>query len=134
MDFQKGDLVIAGFAEFDEAYLARIERVDQRGTHVNPIVRPLRMLRYPKQQAICVDTAHETPPCQFRGLYRMPVIALASAEDVNRYPDWETSVAACIQARIAASPEDQQLILARHLGGRVQGCRAMLSYHEYEIR
>lgn len=133
MHFEKGDLVVAGMPELDDEYLARVERVDPRGCRVNPILRVLRILRYPRQRAVYVDVPNENAPCMVNQLCRMPVLRMAIPAEINRFPDWDTSFAACLRERMAAAPADQREILERHLLGDIKSHRAMLTYHEYEI-
>lgn len=133
MEYKKGDLVVAGMPELDEAYLARVELVDPRGTHINPIVRVLRVLRYPMQRAITVDAPSEVPPCTDGQLCRLPVLRAAAKDEAERWPDWEASFRESVQARMAGASGEQLRILRRHLQGEFRGRRAMLTYKEYEI-
>lgn len=132
--FEDGDIVVAGLPEIDDEYLCRVERVAPSGCRVNPILRPLRILRYPRQRAIMVDVPHEIPPCRERELCRMTVLRHADESEITRYPDWETSLRDCIRARMRTSPPEQRAILERHLSNDFRSRRAMMTYPDYEIR
>lgn len=133
--FTDGDIVVAGMPELDDEYLCRVERVDPRGCGVNPILRPLRILRYPRQRAIMQDVPNENAPCRERELCRMMVLRPAASEsEKTRYPDWEASLRDCIRKRMLTSPQDERAILERHLAGNIKSHRSTLTYREYEIR
>lgn len=132
--FEKGDIVVAGMPELDDEYLCRVERVDPRGCQVNPILRPLRILRYPRQRAIMQDVPNENAPCRERELCRMAVLHQASENEKTRYPGWDASLRDCIRIRMLTSPRDERAILERHLAGQVKSHRATLTYREYELR
>ena len=132
--FENGDIVVAGMPELNDEYLCRVERVDPRGCGVNPILRPLRILRYPRQRAIMQDVPNENAPCRERELCRMKVLRPASENEKRRYPDWEASLRDCIRIRMLTSPRDERAILERHLAGDIKSHRATLTYREYEIR
>lgn len=113
--------IIAGERELGEEYLCELITFDPmgHGPQTSPIVRVLRVLRYPDQHAIIwPDVPNEVCPVQGGTICMLPYIRMAAADEITRYPDWPSSLAAAQAEAMnrAASNAERQYIRNHQLG------------------
>ena len=130
--------MICGRPETGEEYLC--EKLDD-GQHghagaVNPIVRVLAVLAYPRQRAIYwPEVVSEAAPVPGGCICRLPFLREATEEEAGRYGSWEQSAAELQRAYLArCGSEEEAEILRRHLEGRYRPRRSVRIYKEYELR
>lgn len=127
---QEPVLVIAGEEEFEEEYLAELIDAAVRGHDPppDPIVRILRVLRYPAQRAIVwQDVANEVPPLREGCVCRLPVLRLSHGEE-GLYSDYPSSLRAALErALIAARSDGERAILLRHQAEGTRKKRIVIS-------
>ena len=137
----KPALVIAGDEETGEEYLAELLDDSPRGHDPapNPIVRILRVVRYPNQRAIAhPEIATEFPAIEFGTILRMQVLReppkglqeiIASQGSSSK--DYECSMRGAIKQAIReARSEEERSILYRHLSGDFRRKRAFVRFTE----
>lgn len=103
-------LVVAGSPEIGDQYLAR--RIQETGQGVFPervpLVRLLRMLRFPAQHAILwPDVVSENAPLPGGAAARLPILREADRAERERLildRDWAASVRRCALEALAADP------------------------------
>lgn len=128
-------LVIAGDSETGEEYLAELLDDSPRGHDPppNPIVRILRVARYPNQRAIAQpEVAMEFPPVEFGTILRMA--ALRQAEEAGQAGTKaaydESLRAALAQAMEDARTDAERAILTRHQSGDFRRKRVFIQFTE----
>lgn len=134
-------LVIAGDEETGEMYLAELLDDDPRGHDPppRPIVRILRVARYPNQRAIAhPDTAMEFPTIEYGTILRMQVLReppkglqeiIASKGSSSK--DYECSLRGSIRQAIReARSDEERSILYRHLSGDFRRKRVFIRFSE----
>ena len=130
------DYAICGYREYGEEYLCEVVDASRHGSReVNPIVRVLRVLRYPCQHAIYwPDVAVEIPPVEAGCVCRLPFLRQATGEEALRYASYETSLAAALRNALQAEPctAGQEIIL-RHMAGEYRRPRKLLRLKPWEI-
>lgn len=132
-----GRLLIVGEREFEEEYLAELVDDDPRGHHPppHPIVRILRVLRYPVQRAIMIPgVAHSVPPIREGTVCRMPVLREAAAEEAERFSSYAESLRrAWEQALREARSDGERELLRRQQEGKMQYTRRLVEFRPWEI-
>ena len=130
-------LVIAGDEETGEMYLAELLDDDPRGQDPppHPIVRILRVVRYPNQRAIMQPSvAVEFPAVEYGAIIRMGLLdAGPSPGEANEYTKaaYEQSLRAAItQALPDARSDAERAILQRHLSGDFRRKRVFIRFTE----
>ena len=109
------DYLFAGEPELEDEYLA--EEVPSRLHHVvNPLVRVLRITRYPIQHAVLFpDVPNENAPIPEGSVCRLDRIREAGADEARQLlaRTWDECLAAALDAYRAATP-GEEWILRRH--------------------
>lgn len=130
------DYAICGYREYGEEYLCEVVDASRHGSReVNPVVRVLRVLRYPCQHAIYwPDVAVEIPPVEAGCVCRLPFLRQATGEEALRFASYETSLAAALRNALQAEPcpEGREIIL-RHMAGEYRRPRKLLRLKPWEI-
>lgn len=134
-------VIIAGDEETGEEYLAELLDDSPRGHDPtpNPIVRILRVVRYPNQRALAhPETAMEFPAVEFGTILRMQVLReppkglqeiIASKGSSSK--DYEYSMSGAIRQAIReARSEEERSILYRHLSGDFRRKRVFIRFTE----
>lgn len=112
--------LIAGERELGEEYLCELVRPKAicHGPRTSPIVRVLRILRYPRQHAIIwPDVPNDVSPLEGGKIYLLPSIRAATDEEIERFADWETSLSVTQAEALVEAPPAEQVILIRHRMG-----------------
>lgn len=136
----QGRLVLAGDPETGEIYAAQVidEEKHGHGPETLPLVRLLRVARYPDQRAIQQkDVALELPAIAFGTYLRMAILKELDEREKTAFlsVSWEKSLRdAQKQALKDAANEKEQEIIRRHLDGEVLRERRVRSYTREEIR
>lgn len=136
MDEQR--IVIAGDVETGEEYLARI--VDD-GAHGHdppprPIVQILRVVKYPRQQAIAhPEIAMEFPPIEAGTMCRMDALREPTKRErarMNLTADEARSMA-LVRAIDETESEEEREILRRHAAGEYGRRRVIVTFSSSNI-
>ena len=127
-------LVIVGRRDLDEEYLAEIIRTEKQltGSGIDPIVRILAVLRYPRQSAIYFpDVPMEIHPVPGDTVCRLPFLRDATDEEKERFGSYDESLAAARREylRSCTNAEERERILQ----GRPRIRRSLMSFKEYDI-
>lgn len=134
-------LVIAGDEDTGEEYLAELLDDSPRGHDPppHPIVRILRVVRYPHQRAIArPDVAMEFPPVELGTILRMQVLReppkglqkIIASKGISS-KDYECSMRGAIKQAIReARSEEERSILYRHLSGDFRRKRVFIRFTE----
>jgi hypothetical protein len=124
--------IIAGERELGEEYLCELITFDPmgHGSTTSPIVRVMRVLRYPDQRAIIwPDVANEVCPIREGTICRLPYIRSASSDEISRYPDWASSlIATQAEAMNRAASDAERRIIRNHQLGLYIDRRAVHTY------
>ena len=137
---QEPRLVLAGEPETGEIYAAQVIDEEKRGhgPETLPIVRIMRVARYPDQRAIQEPTVTlERPALSYGTNLRMAILRELSDEEREAFlsRSWEQSLRdAMKQALKDARNEKEREIIRRHLNGQVWRERRVRSYTKEEIR
>lgn len=137
-------LVIAGDEETGEKYLAELLDDDPRGHDPppHPIVRILRVVRYPNQRAIMEPSvAAEFPAVEYGAIIRMGVLREPSqalrasspkggATEYTKAAYEQSLRAAITQALLDARSDAERAILQRHLSGDFRRKRVFIRFTE----
>ena len=112
----QGRLIIVGRPDLREEYLAEIVQTKRQltGDGLDPIVRILAVLRYPRQAAIYFSTIPmEIPPVPGGTICRLPFLRDATEEEAARYHSYDESLAAAkrIYLQQCQSAEERELCL-----------------------
>jgi len=124
-------LLVCGRSDLGEEYLCELVGAGQHGHAgtVDPIVRVVGLLRYPRQRAIAFpDIVSEVSPVPPGTVCRLPVIRKATISD--RPLDVCT---ACKQLLRACRDEAERAILERHLAGEFRPRKSLRTYKDYEL-
>lgn len=117
-------------------YLARLLDDSDRGhgAQLRPLVEILRVWRYPRQRALAhPEIPLELPPVGAGAITRMAVIRLATGAELERFPSWQESRDAALNAALKeAQSEGERAILLRHLAGEYRRKRRILTYQSWE--
>lgn len=135
---EKVRLLIVGEREFEEEYLAELVDDDPRGHHPppHPIVRILRVLRYPRQRAIMMpEVAHSVPPVKEDTVCRMQALREATKEESGRFGSYGESLRrAWEQAMREARSDGERELLRRQQEGKMQYTRRLVEFRPWEIK
>lgn len=128
--------VLCGDEENGEMYLARLLDASDRGHEgpLRPLVRILRVWRYPRQRALAhPEIPLELPPIEEGVICRMTVIRAAAEEEMERFSSWQESRDAALAAAFQeAQSEAERAILRRHKAGVFLRERRILTYRPWE--
>lgn len=94
-------LIIVGRKDLQEEYVAEIMHTEKQltGPGLDPIVRILRILRYPAQHAIYFPTIPmSVSPVPGGTICRLPYIRDASDDEIRRFPNYGESLVAARHA------------------------------------
>lgn len=130
------ELIICGRPELGDEYLC--EKLDDgqhgHGGKVDPIVRVLTILRYPRQRAISMpDVVSEVSPVP-AWICRLHYLRPATEEEAGRYASWRASAEALQDEllRDCVSDEERE-ILERHRQGIYRERSSVRFYKAYEF-
>lgn len=133
-------LVLAGDPETGEIYAAQVvdEEKHGHGEETLPMVRIVRVARYPDQRAIQDhEVTLERPALSYGTILRMHILRELSDEEREAFlsQSWKQSLRAAMkQALKEARNEREREIIRRHLDGQVWRERRVRSYTREEIR
>ena len=131
------ELIICGRPDLGEEYLCELLDVGQHGHAgtVNPIVRVLAILRYPRQRAIYwPDVVNEVPPVRGGCICRLPRVRAATEAEAGRYASWEESAEILQWEYLAVCPDPaEREIIQRHMAGEYAPRRTVRTYKQYEL-
>lgn len=136
----QGRLVLAGDPETGEIYAAQVidEKKHGHGPETLPLVRLLRVARYPDQRAIQQkDVALELPAIAFGTYLRMAILKGLDEREKTAFlsVSWEKSLRdAQKQALKDAANDREREIIRRHLDGDVQRPRRVKCYTLEEVK
>lgn len=122
------EYLIAGDPELEDGYLAR-EEPSLLHYVQNPLVRVLRIVRYPIQHAIMFpEIANENTPVPEGSVCRLARIRAASEDEARELLalSWEESLARALAAYEEAAPDGEREILERHRRGDFRKKRAII--------
>ncbi len=122
------EYLIAGDPELQDGYLAR-EEPSLLHYVQNPLVRVLRIARYPIQHAIMFpEIPNENTPVPEGSVCRLARIRAASEDEARELLalSWEESLARALAAYEAAAPDGEREILERHRHGEFRKKRVMI--------
>lgn len=108
-------LILAGDPDLEDIYLCEIVRP---ADHLapNPLVRVLRVIRYPIQHAIMLpDVVNENAPIREGTVCRLTALGEASSEDLTL--SYAESLRKAQEEYISRAPPEEQLIVRRHMRG-----------------
>ena len=108
-------LILAGDPDLEDIYLCEIVRP---ADHLapNPLVRVLRVIRYPIQHAIMLpDVVNENAPIWEGTVCRLTALGEASSEDLTL--SYAESLRKAQEEYISRAPPEEQLIVRRHMRG-----------------
>lgn len=108
-------LILAGDPDLEDIYLCEIVRP---ADHLapNPLVRVLRVLRYPIQHAIMLpDVVNENAPIREGTVCRLTALGEASSEGLTL--TYGESLRRAQEEYISRAPPEEQLIVRRHMCG-----------------
>lgn len=108
-------LILAGDPDLGDVYLCEIVRP---ADHLapNPLVRVLRVLRYPIQHAIMLpDVVNENTPIPEGTVCRLTALGEASSEGLTL--TYAESLRQAQEEYISRAPPEEQLIVRRHMRG-----------------
>ena len=137
---QEPRLVLAGDPETGEIYAAQVIDEEKRGhgEETLPLVRIIRVARYPDQHAIQDhDVTLERPALSYGTILRMAILKELSDEEREAFlsQSWKQSLRDALkQALREAKNEREKEIIRRHLDGQVWRERRVRSYTKEEIR
>ena len=137
---QEPRLVLAGDPETGEIYAAQVIDEEKRGHGPGtlPLVRIIRVARYPDQRAIQDHTVTlELPALAYGTILRMRILKELSDEEREALLSrpWKQALRdAMKQALKEAANEREREIIRRHLDGQVWRERRVRSYTREEIR
>ena len=130
-------LVICGRYDLGEEYLAELVNASRDRVHpgVNPIVKVLRVMRYPQQHAIYwPDVAIEIPPIREGAYVRLEVHRPATEDEARRFRTYADSLRwAQEHALDRAETEAEREILRRHLAGEYRRQRKARYFSAWEL-
>lgn len=131
---------LVGDPETGEIYAAQVIDEEKRGhgEETLPMVRIIRVARYPDQRAIQDhDVTLERPALAYGTILRMRILRELSEEEREAFlsQSWKQSLRAAMkQALKDAQNEREREIIRRHLDGQVWRERRVRSYTREEIR
>ena len=137
---QESRLVLAGDPETGEIYAAQVidEETRGHGEETLPMVRIVRVARYPNQRAIQDHTVTlELPALAYGTILRMRILKELSDEEREALLSrpWKQGLRdAMKQALREAANEKEREIIRRHLDGEIWRQRRVRSYTREEIR
>ena len=137
---ERGRLVLVGDPETGEIYAAQVVDEEKRGhgEETLPMVRIVRVARYPNQRAIQDHTVTlELPALAYGTILRMRILKELSDEEREALLSrpWKQALRdAMKQALKEAANEREREIIRRHLDGQVWRERRVRSYTREEIR
>ena len=137
---QEPRLVLAGDPETGEIYAAQVIDEEKRGhgPETLPMVRIMRVARYPDQRAIQhPETALDLPALDHGQYIRMAILKELTANEREAFLSrtWKESLRyAQKQALREAKSEKEKEIVRRHLDGEYRRRRRLRSYTRDEIR
>ena len=128
---------ICGRPDLGEEYVCAVADASRHGhgPETSPIVRVLRVLRYPRQHALYwPDKAVEIPAVEAGCICRLPFLRQATAEELARFGSYEESLAAAQAEALAREEnEDSREIVRRHMAGEYRRARTVLRIRPWEI-
>ena len=133
-------LVLAGDPETGEIYAAQVIDEEKRGhgEETLPMVRIIRVARYPNQRAIQDHTVTlELPALSYGTILRMAILKELSDEEREAFlsRSWKQSLRAAMeQALRDAANEKEREIIRRHLDGEIWRQRRVKSYTQEEVK
>ena len=133
-------LALVGDPETEEIYFAQVIDEEKRGhgPETLPLVKILRVARYPRQHAIQDHgVALEMPALQEGLILRMAILKRLSEKEGKAFLSrtyQESLLAAQRQALIDAERENEREIITRHLDGVYTRRRTVRSYTREEIK
>ena len=133
-------LALVGDPETGEIYAAQVVDEEKRGhgPETLPMVRLIRVARYPDQRAIQDHTVTlERPALSYGTILRMAILKELSDEEREAFlsQSWKQSLRDALkQALREAKNEREKEIIRRHLDGQVWRERRVRSYTKEEIR
>ena len=136
----QGRLALVGDPETGEIYAAQVVDTEKRGHGPDtlPLVRLLRVARYPDQHAIQdKDVALELPAIAFGTFLRMAILKDLNEKEKEAFlsRSWAQSLLdAQKQALKDAANEREREIIRRHLDGDVQRPRRVKCYTLEEVK
>lgn len=137
---ERGRLVLAGDPETEEIYAARVIDEEKRGhgPETLPLVKILRVARYPRQHAIKDhDVALEIPALQEGLILRMAILKRLSEQEREAFLSrtyQESLRAAQEEALREAANEREAYIIQRHINGEYFRKRMVRSYTPTEVK
>ena len=137
---ERDRLVLVGDPETGEIYAAQVvdEEKHGHGPETLPMVRLIRVARYPDQRAIQDPTVTlERPALSYGTILRMAILKELSDEEREAFlsRSWKQSLRDALkQALRDARNEREKEIIRRHLDGQVWRERRVRSYTREEIR
>ena len=117
-------LILAGDPDLEDIYLCEIVRP---ADHLapNPLVRVLRVLRYPIQHAIMLpDVVNENAPIPEGTVCRLTALGEASSEGLA--VTYDESLRKAQEEYISCAPPEEQLIVRRHMRGDYRKKRVVI--------
>ena len=133
-------LALVGDPETGEIYAAQVVDEEKRGhgEETLPLVRIIRVARYPDQRAIQDHTVTlELPALAYGTILRMRILKELSDEEREALLSrpWKQSLRdAMKQALRDAANEKEREIIRRHLNGEIWRQRRVKSYTQEEVK
>ena len=130
-------LIVCGREDLGEEYMAElIYAVDrERILGVDPVVKILRVLKYPRQHALYwPDQAIEIPPIAESEYVRMHVLRAAGPDELKALGSWDECLRhAQERALQEETNEEAREIIRRHLSGEYRRKRTAHTFTRWEI-
>lgn len=133
-------LALVGDPETEEMYVARVidEELRGHGPETLPLVRILRVARYPRQRAIqSHDVALEIPALQNGLIVRMAILKRLSERERKAFLSrtYDESLRAAQEEALQAAANDREAyIIQRHMDGEYFRKRMVRSYTPTEVK
>lgn len=112
----KGSRLVVAGTDCGDRYLAEQVGSLDMGHHpmTLPVVRLIRILRYPRQRAILYDDViNEVPPMPKGTICRMRILHYASEGEISCFASWEESERIWLDHMLihAKDPKEQEIIM-----------------------
>lgn len=130
-------LIVCGREDLGEEYMAElIYAVDrERILGVDPVVKILRVLKYPRQHALYwPDQAIEIPPITESEYVRMHILRAAGPDELKALGSWDECLRRAQERALKDETNEQaREIISRHMAGDYRRKRSAYTFTSWEI-